>query len=509
MKAPVLLATALLLTTPAVLRAQSVGIGTTTPASSAVLDVSAPNPATTPQGFLPPRLTKTQREAIQNPVPGLLVYQTDSPAGAAAGLYLYGGSSWTLLPTAASGDNLGNHVATQNIVLNGNQLVGGTAATPGTVGLRVSSDGLVRIGSTSTAGRPAAGFPYGLRLDNADAGLLATGNLGYGIIPASGAGLRLMWHPYKAALRAGEVSGAQWDDANVGFYSQAFGNNVTASSFATFASGDGSTASGTASTAMGSNNTASGTGSVALGAANTASGFCSLAAGYTCRAAGQGAVALGYRTNALNDYSVALGQRSSSNGFTGTFVAADASSTNTFTSTASNQFAARYVGGYRLFTNINANIGVQIAAGGNSWTVISDSTKKERVVLADGNRFLERINRLRLGSWNYRGQDPGTMRHYGPMAQDFYQAFGRDAVGRIGNDSTINQADFDGVNLIAIQALYRQVLALQQENARLREQVRRIDNRSATQPAGAATAAADLEERLRRLEALLSPQAQR
>ena len=498
MKTPLLALTALLLAAPAALRAQSVGIGTTTPASSAILDVSVPNPATNPKGFLPPRLTKVQREAIQSPIAGLLVYQTDSPSGSAAGLYLYGGASWSLLPDAVSGDNLGNHVATQNLVLNGNQLVGGTAATPGTVGLRISADGLVRAGSTSTANRPTAGFGYGLRLDNADAGLLVTGTLGYGIIPASGAGLRLMWHPFKGAFRAGEVNGSQWDDTNVGFYSNAFGSNVTASSFAAFASGDGCSASNQASIAMGSNNTASGTASVALGASSTASGFGSLAVGYFCRAEGQASIALGYRAIADDDYSVSIGQRGSSNGFTGVFVAADASSTNTFNSTANNQFSARYAGGYRLLTNVNANIGVQVAAGGNAWVTISDSTKKERVVLADGNLFLDRINQMRLGSWNYRGQDPATMRHYGPMAQDFYQAFGRDAVGRIGNDTTINQADFDGINLIAIQALYRQVLELKAENARLRQ---------SQQTAVGSTAA--LEERLRRLEAQLSPQAQR
>jgi hypothetical protein len=39
------------------------------------------------------------------------------------------------------------------------------------------------------------------------------------------------------------------------------------------------------------------------------------------------------------------------------------------------------------------------------------------------------------------------------MAQDFYQAFGKDDLGEIGCDTMINQQDFLGVNLIAIQAL--------------------------------------------------------
>lgn len=39
------------------------------------------------------------------------------------------------------------------------------------------------------------------------------------------------------------------------------------------------------------------------------------------------------------------------------------------------------------------------------------------------------------------------------MAQDFYAAFGKDEYGTIGNDTTINSADFAGVSFIAIQAL--------------------------------------------------------
>jgi uncharacterized protein (TIGR02145 family) len=52
--------------------AQNVGIGTLTPENSAELDVSS-----TTKGFLPPRLTFAQRNAIQNPVAGLTVWCTD------------------------------------------------------------------------------------------------------------------------------------------------------------------------------------------------------------------------------------------------------------------------------------------------------------------------------------------------------------------------------------------------------------------------------------------------
>jgi hypothetical protein len=48
-----------------------VGIGTTTPDGSAKLDVSS-----TTKGFLPPRLTTTERNQINSPAAGLMIYNT-------------------------------------------------------------------------------------------------------------------------------------------------------------------------------------------------------------------------------------------------------------------------------------------------------------------------------------------------------------------------------------------------------------------------------------------------
>jgi len=54
-------------------KAQSVGIGTTTPAASAQLDVSS-----TTKGLLPPRMTFAQRDAIITPAEGLMIYNTET-----------------------------------------------------------------------------------------------------------------------------------------------------------------------------------------------------------------------------------------------------------------------------------------------------------------------------------------------------------------------------------------------------------------------------------------------
>ena len=68
--------------------AQNVGIGTTTPNASAQLDVTSTN-----SGFLPPRMTYAQRNAIVNPAAGLIVYCTDCNGGAGEMNY-FNGSTW-------------------------------------------------------------------------------------------------------------------------------------------------------------------------------------------------------------------------------------------------------------------------------------------------------------------------------------------------------------------------------------------------------------------------------
>src|SRR5687767_1686383 len=77
--------------------AQNIGIGTTTPHASAMLDVNS-----TSRGLLVPRMTTAQKNAISAPVNGLLVYQTDSVAG----FYVFELSSWKRLEGAVA--NAGN-----------------------------------------------------------------------------------------------------------------------------------------------------------------------------------------------------------------------------------------------------------------------------------------------------------------------------------------------------------------------------------------------------------------
>ena len=74
-----------------------VGIGTSTPDASARLQVDA-NASTNAKGFLPPRVTATERTGVVSPATGLIVYQTDGTKG----FYYYDGTAWNLLTIATS-----------------------------------------------------------------------------------------------------------------------------------------------------------------------------------------------------------------------------------------------------------------------------------------------------------------------------------------------------------------------------------------------------------------------
>jgi hypothetical protein len=220
-----------------------------------------------------------------------------------------------------------------------------------------------------------------------------------------------------------------------------------------FASGFECFATGVGATAFGLKTLASGRASLASGESSSATAFCAFAHG-------ESAIA-----NGAN--SVALGTLVSTNAKTGAFVFGDGSKNMQLASSADNQMSMRFTGGYQFYTNSQLSVGVSLPAGGNSWQVVSDRNKKENFSPVDGEAFLEKIGKMPLSSWNYKGQDPKHFRHYGPMAQDFFDAFGHDSYGTIGTDTTINQADFEGVNLIAIQALVKRTQQLREKNAEL------------------------------------------
>jgi trimeric autotransporter adhesin len=317
----------------------------------------------------------------------------------------------------------------------------------------------------------------------------------------------------------GFVGGGQYNDASeqgatvVGGYDNTasgqyaalgggYANNSTGR-FATVAGGTFLTASGPgASVGGGGYNGNNYSGNTASGGASTVPG------GYGNTAGGLYSFAAGQQAQALNQ---------------GAFVWAD-SQNATFSSTANDQFCVRAQGGMQidpstslffgaqtrqmlsLYSNSVTTyaIGVQnddmyfrcgadVAGTGFAWyrggqpnsspfnagggsnlmtlttsgltvngTFVSSSDRnvKQGFAPVDCGTVLQKVSQLPVQTWAYK-DDPGT-KHLGPMAQDFYAAFGTGA-----DDKHIAVVDEGGVALAAIQGLNQK---LEAANAELKQQ---------------------------------------
>ena len=100
---------------------------------------------------------------------------------------------------------------------------------------------------------------------------------------------------------------------------------------------------------------------------------------------------------------------------------------------------------------IDSNAGGYLSSAG-IWTNNSDRAAKENLQPVDRRELLSRLAGLPISSWSYK-VEPSSVRHLGPMAQDFATAFG------LGNDDkAISTLDTGGVALAAIQGLHELVL---------------------------------------------------
>lgn len=278
-----------------------------------------------------------------------------------------------------------------------------------------------------------------------------------GAVPLSGAGTRFMWASNKQALRAGQVSGTQWDNANIGSWSFAMGFNPTASgqystsigntSIASgnysFSYGINTTASGIHSFAFGNNtiatqpysvafgvncssigwyNFAGGNGTSAAGANSFAYGFqCSssngIAMGSNATSGGTGAVSLGANTNAALNGDVAIGGFAVATGGNSSafHVGSNATHNSSFVIGQTNSlaiwgFTSEFIGGYTLYTNGTSTTGATLAAGSGTWASVSDRNLKTNITKLDYNEVLSKYKNFDITKWSYitqtvNGQD--------------------------------------------------------------------------------------------------------
>src|SRR5215831_15875606 len=211
----------------------------------------------------------------------------------------------------------------------------------------------------------------------------------------------------------------------------------------------------------GNNNTASGAGSLVInttGIDNTAIGLSALHNNST----GNLNTASGFEALTINT-------TGNENTAIGAFANVD----------AGNLFNATAIGFGAIVNASNkirlGNVRVHVIEGQVGFTSVSDKTKKENFQLVDGEEALGKIRGFELTSWNFIGHDPKEFRHYGPMAQDFFAAFGHDGVGQIGTETTINSGDIAGILMIAVQALEKRTAELKQTKAQLAAMAERLE----------------------------------
>jgi len=154
---------------------------------------------------------------------------------------------------------------------------------------------------------------------------------------------------------------------------------------------------------------------------------------------------------------------------------------------------------YPLQVGIDATNGngAHVTAGG-VWTNGSDRNSKRNFEELDKQEILDRVAELPVTRWQYKSE-PENVRHVGPVAQDFYAAFGT------GEDQRyIGTIDADGVALVAIQGLYEVVKEKECEFEDMKAQNDRVISELADQNMQLGSKNAELEARLERLEALMA-----
>jgi hypothetical protein len=278
---------------------------------------------------------------------------------------------------------------------------------------------------------------------------------------------KFLWLSENGAFRSGYVDG---DSTKIGFLSSAVGDRTIAKGNFSFASGSETQANGNYAHAFGRGTVAHSYGSTAVGLFNTSygdqanwvatdpvfevgagtSGFArkniftifknsTISMGsdlaYTKLAlyqSGQSSYGMGVQAG---QFRFNLGNPQARYAF---FDQPGAGATEIFT----------VYGDGRVNTGGNLNVNGDITING---VLIhsSDRNRKDQINEVHYGDILQLVDNLPVTTWHYKAQ-PG--RHMGPMAQDFYAAFGLGS-----GDTGISSVDADGVALASIKALIHEV----------------------------------------------------
>jgi trimeric autotransporter adhesin len=101
-----------------------------------------------------------------------------------------------------------------------------------------------------------------------------------------------------------------------------------------------------------------------------------------------------------------------------------------------------------------------IGSGRPCWAAAARSSARRCADFKPAELVLSKLRAMPIERWRFRGA-PGVT-HIGPVAQDFYEAFGLGT-----SDTTIGHMDVSGISLRAIQAL--EARTREQNDALVRE----------------------------------------
>ncbi len=313
----------------------NVGIGTTTPNASALLDLTSIS-----SGLLVPRMDESHKNGIASPATGLLIYETNTAttgiyAGTGPTFWYFTGTIWTpflgggwLLLGNSGTTPTSNFIGTidsQDFVVRTNNLEHMRTYAAGNVGLTNTNNTAeeLRFFEPSGSGNNYSGFKAGVQTSAVTYTLpLADGNGTNYVMCTDGFG-NLSWRGFGTAGGGGNdtlwergsgkeaLVGVGAGNIASGAYGIAAGEECTASGANTTAFGYQNLASGIASTVSGGEqDTASGNYSnVGGGQDNVASGnYASVGGGQSNRACGLYSVVVGGNNNtACGNYSTSLG----------------------------------------------------------------------------------------------------------------------------------------------------------------------------------------------------------
>lgn len=271
------------------------------------------------------------------------------------------------------------------------------------------------------------------------------------------------------------VAGGSKNIASSIYSTVAGGSQNTAASFAdTVSGGDENTANGGGATIGGgfSNNAFGSTDTIGGGGNNTASGGSATVGGGNQNSATglRSTIPGGYRNTADGEYSFAAGRQADTNGYRGSFVLGDSTSTTIKAQGAD-------------------EVRSQMPIYAPDFIFTSARAKKTGIEPVDPTTVLERVESLSVHTWTFTDTDDG--RHMGRMADDFSEQFD------LGSDEeSIATVDADGVAFAAIQGLSEQLNEkddriddLETENEQLRDRLRAVEDRLASLEAGPASPA--------------------